>query len=140
MSVTTRLQQPAMAEAEGITLDAINASDYASNNLSPDLTPRSDDPGSRDGPPDDTDTLPAAFVRLLMRTCDTSPLRVRTGLKIAMSVTIGAAGFIVACVALWSTISATKDGHKATVLAEWTAKKDYLEFCQAVSKNKRVAY
>lgn len=45
------------------------------------------------------------------------------------------AGFVIACVALWSTISATYDGRKSVILAEWTAKKDFLEFCQTVSEN-----
>ncbi|KAK0744990.1 hypothetical protein B0T21DRAFT_345106 [Apiosordaria backusii] len=38
--------------------------------------------------------------------------------------------FIVACVALWSAICAMEDSRKAVRLAEWTAKKDFLEFCQ----------
>ena len=43
------------------------------------------------------------------------------------------AGFIITCLTLWLTISSAKDGHKARLIAEWTAKKDFLEFCQSVS-------
>ncbi|KAK4035112.1 hypothetical protein C8A01DRAFT_38384 [Parachaetomium inaequale] len=43
----------------------------------------------------------------------------------------GIAGFAIACVALWSTLSAMGDSGKALALAEWTARKDFLEFCQA---------
>ncbi|KAK4200366.1 hypothetical protein QBC40DRAFT_200700 [Triangularia verruculosa] len=39
-------------------------------------------------------------------------------------------GFIVACIALWSAFCAMEDSRKAVRLAEWTAKKDFLEFCQ----------
>ncbi|KAK0672517.1 hypothetical protein QBC41DRAFT_380388 [Cercophora samala] len=39
-------------------------------------------------------------------------------------------GFAVACVALWTAICAMEDSRKALRLAEWTAKKEFLEFCQ----------
>ncbi|RYP48351.1 hypothetical protein DL769_011210 [Monosporascus sp. CRB-8-3] len=42
-------------------------------------------------------------------------------------------GIIVACFALWPTFSSAKDGRKATLIAEWTAKKDFLEFCQSIN-------
>ncbi|KAK3392810.1 hypothetical protein B0H63DRAFT_2097 [Podospora didyma] len=45
------------------------------------------------------------------------------------------AGLIVACVALWATISAPRDGHKSEVLAEWTARKEFLEFCKSVRRH-----
>ncbi|KAK0644600.1 hypothetical protein B0T16DRAFT_199062 [Cercophora newfieldiana] len=50
--------------------------------------------------------------------------------KPSMATVLGTGGFVIACVALWSTIAATNDGRKAKLLAEWTAKKDFLEFCQ----------
>ncbi|KAK4651735.1 hypothetical protein QC762_600840 [Podospora pseudocomata] len=40
------------------------------------------------------------------------------------------AGFAVTCVALWTAICAMEDSRKALRLAEWTAKKEFLEFCQ----------
>ncbi|RYP77341.1 hypothetical protein DL771_001136 [Monosporascus sp. 5C6A] len=40
-------------------------------------------------------------------------------------------GIIAACFALWPTFSSAKDGRKATLIAEWTAKKDFLEFCRS---------
>lgn len=43
------------------------------------------------------------------------------------------AGFAVTCVALWTAICAMEDSRKALRLAEWTAKKEFLEFCQTVS-------
>jgi hypothetical protein len=39
---------------------------------------------------------------------------------------IGIAGFIIACVALWLSLSAMNDSRRALVLAEWTAWKDFL--------------
>jgi hypothetical protein len=54
---------------------------------------------------------------------------------------IGIAGFIIACVALWPSLSAMNDSRRALVLAEWTAWKDFLEFCQAVrASNFRVDF
>ncbi len=41
-------------------------------------------------------------------------------------------GFAVACVALWSTLATMDDGHYAVTLAEWTARKDFLEYCEEV--------
>jgi hypothetical protein len=41
--------------------------------------------------------------------------------------------FIIAALALWPTFSALREGRKATTLAQWTAKKDYFEFCESVS-------
>jgi hypothetical protein len=57
----------------------------------------------------------------------------RRGRKPILTVAFAAAGFVVACVALWSTVRATSDGRKAEMLAEWTAKKDFIEFCWTVS-------
>ncbi|KAM7186190.1 hypothetical protein V8F33_011956 [Rhypophila sp. PSN 637] len=42
-----------------------------------------------------------------------------------------AAGFGLACLGLWPTITAMRDARKAQLLAEWTAKKDFLEFCES---------
>lgn len=43
------------------------------------------------------------------------------------------AGFIITCLTLWLTVSSAKDGHKARSIAGWTAKKDFLEFCQSMN-------
>lgn len=59
----------------------------------------------------------------------------REGWKTTIATLVGTGGFAIACVALWSTITAANDGRKAEILAEWTAKKDFLEFCQAVSES-----
>lgn len=40
--------------------------------------------------------------------------------------------FIISIVALWATVSSAIDARKATKIAEWTSKKDYLEFCLEV--------
>ncbi|KAK4651714.1 hypothetical protein QC762_601038 [Podospora pseudocomata] len=40
-------------------------------------------------------------------------------------------GFLIACIALWSTIRAMEDGRKAVSLAEWTARKDFFEYCHS---------
>ena len=61
------------------------------------------------------------------------PNWLRERCKSSIARVIATAGFVIACVALWSTISATTDGRKAEILAEWTAKKDFLEFCHEVS-------
>ncbi|KAK3294587.1 uncharacterized protein B0H64DRAFT_190751 [Chaetomium fimeti] len=45
----------------------------------------------------------------------------------------GLAGFAIACVALWSTLSAMEDGRRALALAQWTARKDFLGYCQSVN-------
>lgn len=42
-------------------------------------------------------------------------------------------GFLIACIALWSTIRAMEDGRKAVSLAEWTARKDFFEYCHSAS-------
>lgn len=38
---------------------------------------------------------------------------------------------MVAALALWPTFSGTAEGRRATLLAEWTAKKDFFEFCES---------
>ena len=53
----------------------------------------------------------------------------------ALAKIAGIAGFVIACVALWSTLSAMDDGRRSIALAEWTARKDFLEFCQSVRVN-----
>jgi len=63
----------------------------------------------------------------------TTPGWLRERCKSIIARLVATAGFVIACVALWSTISATSDGRKAEILAEWTAKKDFLEFCHEVS-------
>ncbi|RYP23569.1 hypothetical protein DL765_001083 [Monosporascus sp. GIB2] len=50
-----------------------------------------------------------------------------------MTKTLAIIAIIVACFALWPTFSSAKDGRKATLIAEWTAKKDFLEFCQSIN-------
>ena len=50
----------------------------------------------------------------------------------ALAKIAGIAGFVIACVALWSTLSAMDDSRRSIELAEWTARKDFLEFCQSV--------
>lgn len=56
-------------------------------------------------------------------------------LKPSISMIVGVGGFVLACVALWSTVNATSDGRNAELLAEWTAKKDFIEFCQTASSD-----
>ncbi|KAK0726626.1 hypothetical protein B0T21DRAFT_37869 [Apiosordaria backusii] len=46
----------------------------------------------------------------------------------ALSVT----SLLITVLALWQTISTSADAKRSTVLAEWTAKKEFLEFCEAV--------
>ncbi|KAK8115357.1 hypothetical protein PG999_007426 [Apiospora kogelbergensis] len=41
--------------------------------------------------------------------------------------------FLIAAVAVWPSISSASDGHKAELIAEWTARKDFMESCEAVS-------
>jgi hypothetical protein len=50
----------------------------------------------------------------------------------AVAKVAGITGFAVACVALWSTLVTMDDGHHAVTLAEWTARKDFLEYCREV--------
>lgn len=52
--------------------------------------------------------------------------------KSTLASTVGIGGFVLACVALWATITATNDGHKSAAFAEWTALKEFLEYCQMV--------
>jgi hypothetical protein len=49
-----------------------------------------------------------------------------------LSATIAILTFIIACVTLWPTISGANDSKAATLLAQWTAQKDYYEFCESV--------
>ena len=46
---------------------------------------------------------------------------------------IAIATLIVTVLALWPSILSWRDTHTATLLAEWTARKDFLEFCSSVS-------
>ncbi|KAK8019139.1 hypothetical protein PG990_004277 [Apiospora arundinis] len=41
--------------------------------------------------------------------------------------------FLVTAIAMWPSISSANDGHRAELIAEWTARKDFIESCQAVS-------
>lgn len=41
--------------------------------------------------------------------------------------------FLVAIIALWPSITSASDGHKAALIAAWTARKDFIELCEAVS-------
>lgn len=54
--------------------------------------------------------------------------------KLAGAVTklAGLAGFAIACVALWSALSSMHDTRQALVLAQWTARKDFLQYCHSV--------
>lgn len=54
-------------------------------------------------------------------------------LRASAGAVLGLAGFVIACIALWSTITSMNSGYKAQALAEWTARKDFIEFCQTVS-------
>lgn len=44
-----------------------------------------------------------------------------------------AAPLLIAIVTLWPTFTGSADTKKATELAKWTARKDFIEFCQSVS-------
>ena len=46
---------------------------------------------------------------------------------------IGTVTFMVTCLALWPTFAGTDIAKKANVLAQWTADKDFYEFCESVS-------
>lgn len=39
---------------------------------------------------------------------------------------------LIAILTLWPTFNGTVDAKKATELAKWTAKRDFIEFCQSV--------
>lgn len=43
---------------------------------------------------------------------------------------------LVAILTLWPTFAGSADAQKATELAKWTARKDFIEFCQSVSSHK----
>ncbi|KAI0828750.1 hypothetical protein F5Y06DRAFT_283009 [Hypoxylon sp. FL0890] len=43
---------------------------------------------------------------------------------------LGILSLIIACIALWPSVTAANDGHHAERLAEWTARKDFLEICE----------
>jgi hypothetical protein len=47
--------------------------------------------------------------------------------------TIVLLSLVIAGVALWPAIAGAKDGKEATLLAQWTAKKDFFELCESVS-------
>jgi len=40
--------------------------------------------------------------------------------------------FLVTALALWPTFSGAGDSRRSTLLAEWTAKKDFFELCESV--------
>ncbi|KAK8041730.1 hypothetical protein PG993_006253 [Apiospora rasikravindrae] len=44
---------------------------------------------------------------------------------------IAVLGFLLTVLAIWPSISAASDGHRALLLAEWTARKDFIEACEA---------
>ncbi|KAK1753140.1 hypothetical protein QBC47DRAFT_53113 [Echria macrotheca] len=69
----------------------------------------------------------------MLKSCDglrISPKWLEKAVNPSISMVVGIGGFVLACVALWATMNATGDGRKAEILAEWTAKKDFIEFCQ----------
>ena len=46
---------------------------------------------------------------------------------------IGIASFVFTAIALWPAVASFKEARKATLLAEWTSKKDFLDYCEEVS-------
>jgi hypothetical protein len=46
---------------------------------------------------------------------------------------------LIAILTLWPTFAGTADTKKATELAKWTAKKDFIEFCQSVGADEAEA-
>lgn len=72
----------------------------------------------------------ALFIRALsIYSFAQSQLRRRAG---AVTKLAGLAGFAIACVALWSTLSSMHDTRQALALAQWTARKDFLQYCHSV--------
>lgn len=45
----------------------------------------------------------------------------------------GILAFLLSCAALCPSICGQEDTHRATQLAEWTALKDFMEYCESVS-------
>ena len=45
---------------------------------------------------------------------------------------VGIVAFVLSCVSLWSSVTSASDTKTAAVLAEWTSRKDFLEFCESV--------
>lgn len=45
----------------------------------------------------------------------------------------GILAFLLSCAALCPTICGQEDAHRATQLAEWSALKDLIEYCESVS-------
>lgn len=45
----------------------------------------------------------------------------------------GILAFLLSCAALCPSICGQEDSHRATQLAEWSALKDFLEYCESVS-------
>ncbi|KAK3940828.1 hypothetical protein QBC46DRAFT_119122 [Diplogelasinospora grovesii] len=45
--------------------------------------------------------------------------------------TTGIIAFLLSCVALWPAITSASDTKRATLLAEWTSMKDFIEFCES---------
>lgn len=56
-------------------------------------------------------------------------LRAKSGL---LGKAVVLVSFIVTAVALWPTFSGAVDSRRSKLLAEWTAKKDFFEFCESV--------
>lgn len=50
----------------------------------------------------------------------------------ALTTALSALVFIVSIVALWASVSSALEARKATDIAEWTSRKDFLEFCEDV--------
>ena len=42
-------------------------------------------------------------------------------------------GLLFAALAIWPSYASANDGRKAELIAEWTARKDFIEACEAVS-------
>ncbi|KAK4454009.1 hypothetical protein QBC34DRAFT_175348 [Podospora aff. communis PSN243] len=135
MSVIAHQQHPLTARAEDeIRLDPVEASTDALNSST-------SSPGPDNGRVTGSaySLLSPMVINLLLWARDRSResigpaanLWAPENLRTAARATLGLTGFVVACVALWSTVSATRDGHKSAILQEWSTKKDYLEFCKA---------
>lgn len=142
MPSTASFEEPTTAEAETLTLsdlcpglgevNPISAPGSSENQFNCPETPGSSNSRTL------RDSLTATLLQVLLGNGNNDRSSRKTW-KPSMSTILGTGGFVVACVTLWYTISATSDGRKSKILAEWTAKKDFLEFCQSVSSEFRLS-
>lgn len=68
--------------------------------------------------------LPKVCTRCRKRLWDQ---RLDTAVKV-----FGILAFLLSCAALCPSICGQEDAHRATELAEWTALKDFMEYCESV--------